>query len=218
MVEWYRLGFDDGALMDEVDSSARALLRARGASPPAERVTLSRSARARRRARSVYADARAELLRRCARRTRRPAARLAARPRRAAGPADGRAASDRTLGQRPHDVRHDYPASQAALARLAPGDPPSRPLRALVDGMELANGFHELADAPSSAAVSRRTATTRAVADCAVPPMRRATARALAARPARLRRRRARLRSRRDARDAARLASDDVLAFPVERA
>jgi lysyl-tRNA synthetase class 2 len=42
----------------------------------------------------------------------------------------------------------DYPASQAALARVRPGDPPvAERFEVYVGGMELANGFHELADA-----------------------------------------------------------------------
>ena len=43
---------------------------------------------------------------------------------------------------------HDYPASQAALARLQPGDPPvGERFELYLDGIELANGFHELGDA-----------------------------------------------------------------------
>jgi lysyl-tRNA synthetase class 2 len=43
---------------------------------------------------------------------------------------------------------HDYPASQAALARLKPGSPPvAARFELYLDGIELANGFHELADA-----------------------------------------------------------------------
>lgn len=43
---------------------------------------------------------------------------------------------------------YDFPASQAALARIAPGNPPlARRFEAFLDGMELANGFHELLDA-----------------------------------------------------------------------
>jgi lysyl-tRNA synthetase class 2 len=39
----------------------------------------------------------------------------------------------------------DYPASQAALARLKPGAPPvAARFELYVEGLELANGFHEL--------------------------------------------------------------------------
>jgi lysyl-tRNA synthetase class 2 len=43
---------------------------------------------------------------------------------------------------------HDYPASQAALARLKPDDSSvAERFEIFLDGIELANGFHELADA-----------------------------------------------------------------------
>src|SRR5205814_5380240 len=43
---------------------------------------------------------------------------------------------------------HGYPASQAALARLDPEDPrTARRFELYCDGVELANGFHELASA-----------------------------------------------------------------------
>ncbi|HEU5397855.1 MAG TPA: EF-P lysine aminoacylase EpmA [Gammaproteobacteria bacterium] len=43
---------------------------------------------------------------------------------------------------------YDYPASQAALSRVQPGNPPvAERFEAFMDGMELANGFHELTDA-----------------------------------------------------------------------
>ncbi|SCZ50024.1 EF-P lysine aminoacylase EpmA [Thiohalomonas denitrificans] len=43
---------------------------------------------------------------------------------------------------------HDYPTSQAALARIREGDPPvAERFELYVDGVELANGFHELSDA-----------------------------------------------------------------------
>ena len=42
----------------------------------------------------------------------------------------------------------DYPANQAALARIHPGDPPvAERFEMFLHGVELANGFHELADA-----------------------------------------------------------------------
>lgn len=41
----------------------------------------------------------------------------------------------------------DFPPSQAALARIRPGEPPvAERFEVYLDGMELANGFHELAD------------------------------------------------------------------------
>ena len=43
---------------------------------------------------------------------------------------------------------YDYPASQAALARVRPGKPPlAERFELYLGGMELANGFHELTDA-----------------------------------------------------------------------
>jgi len=43
---------------------------------------------------------------------------------------------------------YDYPASQAALARIRPGDiPVAERFELYLDGIELANGFHELGDA-----------------------------------------------------------------------
>lgn len=42
---------------------------------------------------------------------------------------------------------YDYPASQAALARIRPDDPPvAERFELYIDGVEVANGFHELAD------------------------------------------------------------------------
>jgi lysyl-tRNA synthetase class 2 len=43
---------------------------------------------------------------------------------------------------------YDYPASQAALARVRPGDPPvAERFELYLAGVEIANGFHELTDA-----------------------------------------------------------------------
>ncbi len=42
---------------------------------------------------------------------------------------------------------HDYPTSQAALARIRAGDPPlAERFEVFVEGLELANGYHELTD------------------------------------------------------------------------
>ncbi|MHB1142143.1 MAG: EF-P lysine aminoacylase EpmA [Sulfuricaulis sp.] len=51
------------------------------------------------------------------------------------------------LGQRRLTFIYDYPASQAALARIQPGNPPvAARFELYLNGIELANGFHELAD------------------------------------------------------------------------
>lgn len=43
---------------------------------------------------------------------------------------------------------YDYPSTQAALARIRPGTPPvAERFELYINGMELANGFHELSDA-----------------------------------------------------------------------
>ncbi|HUE73181.1 MAG TPA: EF-P lysine aminoacylase EpmA [Pirellulaceae bacterium] len=45
-------------------------------------------------------------------------------------------------------ILYDYPASQSALARVRPGDSPvAERFELYVDGIELANGYHELLDA-----------------------------------------------------------------------
>lgn len=58
---------------------------------------------------------------------------------------------------------HDYPPSQAALARIAPGDPPAaRRFELYWQGMELANGFEELADVAEQRRRFARDLHTRA--------------------------------------------------------
>lgn len=51
------------------------------------------------------------------------------------------------LGQSCPTILHDYPASQSALARIRPGDPPvAERFELYIRGIELANGYHELLD------------------------------------------------------------------------
>jgi lysyl-tRNA synthetase class 2 len=51
------------------------------------------------------------------------------------------------LGRNLPTILHDYPSSQAALARLRPGQPPvAERFELYVRGIELANGYHELLD------------------------------------------------------------------------
>ncbi|MDX2436428.1 MAG: hypothetical protein QNL88_05180, partial [Acidobacteriota bacterium] len=51
------------------------------------------------------------------------------------------------LGRSGPTFVYDFPASQAALARIRPGDPSvAERFEAWVEGVELANGYHELTD------------------------------------------------------------------------
>ena len=57
---------------------------------------------------------------------------------------------------------YDYPASQAALARIRPGDPPvAERFEIYLEGIELANGFHELNDATEQRARFERDLAQR---------------------------------------------------------
>jgi lysyl-tRNA synthetase class 2 len=51
------------------------------------------------------------------------------------------------LGSGRPTILYDYPASQSALARIRPGNPPvAERFELYVNGIELANGYHELLD------------------------------------------------------------------------
>jgi elongation factor P--(R)-beta-lysine ligase len=51
------------------------------------------------------------------------------------------------LGQGRPTILYDYPASQSALARVRPGNPPvAERFELYANGVELANGYHELLD------------------------------------------------------------------------
>ncbi len=66
----------------------------------------------------------------------------------------------------------DYPASQAALARLKPGPPPvAARFELYLDGVELANGFHELANAREQRARFAAGSGRRRARGQAEPPL-----------------------------------------------
>lgn len=151
LVEWYRLGFPLEQLMDEVDALVRDVLGAAAAGLQSERVTY-REAFVRELGLDPFVATREELLR--------SARELALEPA-AAEPA---AATDwqrdelldllmavkigPRLGQNALTFIHRYPASQAALARLDPADARcALRFELYCRGIELANGFHELASA-----------------------------------------------------------------------
>jgi lysyl-tRNA synthetase class 2 len=140
MLEWYRPGYDHQKLMDEMADLLELLL----GGPRAERKTYGEAFAA------VYGidphAAKAEEL----------AALAAARGIEVVGygkdsPVDDWLMLLFSLGVEPGLGRgrptfiYDYPASQAALARVADGR--ARRFEVYAHGIELANGFHELSDA-----------------------------------------------------------------------
>jgi elongation factor P--(R)-beta-lysine ligase len=141
MIEWYRIGFDDVTLMDEIEMLIGQLLAPVRTLKPAER--LSYSAALRRHAGvDAFNSSDAELLEASIRHGIRCEAEL-----------DRDAKLDLLMGlivgprlglESPCFIC-DYPASQAALARLKSGDPRvAARFELYLDGLELANGFHEL--------------------------------------------------------------------------
>ncbi len=143
LIEWYRVGCSLAALMDEVEALARALLGPSGAGRASERISY-RDAFVRELGLDPF-EAPDEALAR------------AARPLGFAGDGADRdawlellmgAVVGPRLGRNALTLVHGYPASQAALARLDPHDPrTAQRFELYCDGVELANGFHELASA-----------------------------------------------------------------------
>jgi lysyl-tRNA synthetase class 2 len=69
-------------------------------------------------------------------------------------------------------VVHDWPASQAALARVRPGTPPlAERFELYLGAVELANGYHELNDATEQRARFARDHALRSARGAVLPPM-----------------------------------------------
>ncbi len=144
LLEWYRAGFDDTALTTEVEDLVVGLLAPERELPAAEHLTYGEALQ-----RHAGVDAHTA--------SERDLAHAATEHGIVCQAGLGRDAMlDLLMGfvvgprlgcGRPCFVR-DYPASQASLARLKPGLPPvAARFELYLDGIELANGFHELADA-----------------------------------------------------------------------
>lgn len=147
MLEWYRVGFDHQRLMDEVEALVAEALQGRLDPGPAERLSYGEAFR--RYAGIDPHTASVDELRACA-------ADHGIAPVPGLEPDERDAWLDLLLTHRvePHLGRgrltfiYDYPASQAALARVRPGVPAlAERFELYLDGIELANGFHELGDA-----------------------------------------------------------------------
>jgi lysyl-tRNA synthetase class 2 len=144
LLEWYRVGFDDERLMTEVAELINAALRAVGAAT--RRTVRVRYAEALQSAIGAPPEA--------------PTAVLTERLGRCGIDIPPGLAHDTLLDlafatavgasfdKEALTFVHDYPASQAALARLKPTQPPvAARFEVFSGGIELANGFHELTDA-----------------------------------------------------------------------
>jgi lysyl-tRNA synthetase class 2 len=146
LIEWYRIGFSLEQLMDEVESLVRLLLGPVAARRTGERLTYREAFLRELAIDPLQADA-AQLAQ--------AAAPLGLAAPGAADSARGRdellellmgARVGPRLGQGALTFVSAYPASQAALARLDGADPrTARRFELYCDGIELANGFQELA-------------------------------------------------------------------------
>jgi lysyl-tRNA synthetase class 2 len=167
LLEWYRVGWDDARLMDEVDALLREVLTGERAVRPSVRVTYSDALE---RALGVAADASPERI----------AEELAERgidvPR-GLGPdalLDLAFASVVVPSFAPEALTfvYDYPATQAALARLKPGPPlVAARFEVFARGIELGNGFHELTDAAEQRRRFEREIDARRRAGRPAPPL-----------------------------------------------
>jgi lysyl-tRNA synthetase class 2 len=168
MIEWYRLGLDDAALMTEVEGLAAELLAPHRRLEPAERLTYADALR-RYAGVDAHADAESTLERAAAEHGIVCQAEL-----------DRDAKLDLLMGMvvgpklgrdRPCFIC-DYPASQASLARLKPGLPAvAARFEFYVDGIELANGFHELANAEEQRARFTQDLAIRQARGQVQPPL-----------------------------------------------
>ena len=147
LLEWYRVGFDHHRLMDEVAELVTQLVGSRVALAEPER--LSYQELFQRHLDLNPHQARVADLAACA-----EARGVPIPPGMPADDADPwldlllTHCIEPGLGQGRLTFVYDYPASQAALARLRPGDPPvGERFELYLNGIELANGFHELGDA-----------------------------------------------------------------------
>jgi elongation factor P--(R)-beta-lysine ligase len=182
LIEWYRTGFSLEDLMNEVDALVRVLLGPVATGRRSERITYREAF-----VRALQLDPLAASLSEL----RQVALRLGfqsghassnipagadGQPARMAsnGPASGEPQRDELLdflmgavigphlGANALTFVHSYPASQAALARLDPHDPRvAQRFELYCSGVELANGFHELASAAEQRARFERDLAER---------------------------------------------------------
>ncbi len=166
MIEWYRLGFDDVALMSEVEALLAHLLGGFRESAVAERLTYA-AALQRHAEVDAFDSSEAELTQAAVSHGIRCDSQLDRD-----GKLDllmGLVVGPRLGLERPCFVC-DYPVSQAALARLKGGAVAAR-FELYLDGLELANGFHELTHAAQQRARFEADLRTRRARGQVEPPL-----------------------------------------------
>jgi elongation factor P--(R)-beta-lysine ligase len=170
LLEWYRVGWDAPALMDEVDAFVRALAGEDRFPQVALRLSYREAFLQHAGFDPFAADAGSIV--------------AALRARGVAVPdglGDERDAGlDLALAAlvepaldpgRPTFI-YDFPASHAALARIRPGAPPvAERFELFLGGMEIANGFHELTDAEEQAARFEADLAARRARGLVEPPV-----------------------------------------------
>ena len=166
MLEWYRLGFDDAALMDEIELLLAHVLQGFRDVQPAERLTYA-AALQRHAGVDAFGSSEAELEAAAVRQGIQCDSAL-----------DRDAKLDLLMGlvvgpqlglQRPCFIC-DYPVSQAALARLKNATVAAR-FELYLEGLELANGFHELTQAAEQRARFEADLGVRAARGQVQPPL-----------------------------------------------
>jgi len=171
MLEWYRVGFGPAQLMDEVEQLARQLLAGQLHLAETERLSYH-DIFARHTGLEPHTATAADFAR-------------VAREHEIHIPADLKLHHDVAiwrdlllthlieprLGQGRLTFVYDYPASQAALARIRPGSPPlAERFELYLNGIELANGFHELAEGAEQRMRFERQQHARSVATLPAVP------------------------------------------------
>ncbi|MBS0456248.1 MAG: EF-P lysine aminoacylase GenX [Proteobacteria bacterium] len=167
LLEWYRVGWDHRRLMRETAELAQAALALVGRSASVREITY----------RELFVAALGiDPLRADAAQLRAPLAAIAIDP-------HGLTRDDwldllLTHRIQPHFAAdellliHDYPASQCALAKIRPDEPPVAERFELYLGpVELANGYHELTDASEQRARFERDRALRASRGAVIPPL-----------------------------------------------
>jgi lysyl-tRNA synthetase class 2 len=146
MVEWYRVGFDHHALMDETLALATHALEGRRELVSSEKLSC-REAFERHAGIDPHSADTTVLAAAIKRHGIGTGTDLAREPADVLRDLLLTHVIEPKLGRGQLTALYDYPASQAALARIRPGDPPvAERFEVYLEGIELANGFHELSD------------------------------------------------------------------------